>query len=84
MSDADDDRVENEDEVLREFPEGDNRTLADQVGSTTDETGADIREYTGEPVDTGDGIVIPQQQNVGEEQVVGDGDFHDHDDARGH
>ena len=77
MSDTDgSDRVENEEEVLEEFPRGDNRPLKDQT-DTTDETGADIREYTGEPVDTGDGVVIPQQQNVGEERVVGEGEFHD-------
>jgi hypothetical protein len=70
------DRVENEEEALKEFPRGDTRPLKEQV-DTTDETGADIREYTGEPVDTGDGVVIPQQQNVGEERVVGEGEFHD-------
>jgi hypothetical protein len=72
------DGVVNEDEVLEEFPRGDNRPLAEQV-PLEDETGADVREYTGEPVDTGDGVVIPQQQNVGEERTVGDGEFHDDD-----
>ncbi|QGG95731.1 hypothetical protein [Actinomarinicola tropica] len=73
------DPVENEEEVLREFPRGEPTSLAEQR-DLTDETGADIREYTGEPVDTGDGVVIPQQQNVGEERSVGEGEFHDGDD----
>lgn len=72
-NDGGDDEVANKDEVLEEFPRGDNRPLKEQV-DLTDETGDDIREYTGEPVDTGDGVVIPQQQNVGEESVGG-GEF---------
>lgn len=68
------DRVANEEEVLEEFPSGDNRPLKEQV-DLEDETGDDIREYTGEPVDTGRGVVIPQQQNVGDQQSVGGGEF---------
>lgn len=71
--------VVNGDEVLEEFPHGDNRPLKEQA-DLGDETGADIREYTGEPVDTGDGVVIPQQQNVGE-RSVGQGEFHDDEEA---
>lgn len=73
---VEDDGVENEDEVLEEFPRGDNRPLREQV-NLEDETGADVREYTGEPVDTGRGVVIPQQQNLGSERSVGGGEFPD-------
>lgn len=76
------DGVVNEDEVLEAFPRGDNRPLREQA-PLEDETGADIREYTGEPVDTGDGIVLPQQQNVGEERTVGGGEFHDDEEEEG-
>lgn len=68
------DPVVNEDEVLDAFPEGDNRPLRDQA-ELEDDTGADIREYTGEPVDTGRGVVIPQQQNQGRDNSVGGGEF---------
>ena len=40
-------------------------TLADQV-DLTDADGDDVREYTGEPVETDEGWVIPQSQNVGD------------------
>jgi hypothetical protein len=68
--------VANEKEVVEEFPEGTTTNLRDQR-DLVDETGADIREYTGEPVDTGSGVVIPQQMAVGEDRVVGAGEFHD-------
>lgn len=68
--------VANEDEVLEEFPEAEPTSLREQT-DLTDETGDDIREYTGEPVDTGDGVVVPQQMAVGESGVVGAGEFHD-------
>jgi hypothetical protein len=68
--------VANEQEVVEEFPHGEPTSLREQR-DLTDETGADIREYTGEPVDTGEGVVIPQQMSVGEDAVVGSGEFHD-------
>lgn len=40
-------------------------TLAEQ-GPLTDEDGDDIREYTGEPVETEEGWVVPQTQNRGD------------------
>lgn len=43
----------------------------------TDDTGADVREYTGEPVETDDGWVIPMQQNVGPGNEAGQGEFPD-------
>jgi hypothetical protein len=68
--------VANEQEVVEEFPDGQATSLREQR-ELVDETGADIREYTGEPVDTGSGVVIPQQMAVGEDRVVGAGEFHD-------
>jgi len=53
-------------------------SLRDQ-GPLTDETGADIREYTGEPVETDDGWVLPQQQNVGPGNEAGSGEWPDPD-----
>jgi len=35
------------------------------AGELLDEDGDDIREYTGEPVETDDGWVVPQAQNTG-------------------
>jgi hypothetical protein len=37
----------------------------EEVADLEDETGDDIREYTGEPVETDEGVVVPQQQNAG-------------------
>jgi hypothetical protein len=45
----------------------------------TDAEGDDIREYTGEPVETEDGWVVPQQQNVGSDNEVGGGEWPDPD-----
>ena len=66
--------VPNEAEVAREFPHGEDRPLREQA-DLTDAQGDDIRQYTGEPVETEDGVVIPQQMAVGEEQEVGGGEF---------
>lgn len=44
--------------------------LADQPGGLIDDDGTDIREYTGEPIETDDGWVLPQQQNVGTHNVA--------------
>lgn len=47
---------------------GDNREMAD-----------DVREYTGEPVETDEGWVLPQQQNVGPGNEAGGGEWPDPD-----
>jgi hypothetical protein len=52
--------------------------LKDQA-ELTDAEGDDIREYTGEPVETEDGWVVPQQQNVGPGNEVGGGEWPDPD-----
>lgn len=81
MSDADERRsppapgeVPNEDEVAREFPHGGSEPLREQR-ALKDAEGDDIRQYTGEPVETEDGTVLPQQMVVGTERVVGGGEF---------
>jgi hypothetical protein len=56
--------------------DGDTRSLRER-GSLVDEDGDDIREYTGEPVDTEEGTVIPQQQNVGAGNEAGGGEWPD-------
>ena len=33
--------------------------------------------YTGEPLETEDGVVVPQQQTAGEEAIEGGGEFPD-------
>ena len=66
--------VANEDEVAQEFPHGDGRPLKEQM-PLIDEDGDDIRQYTGEPVDTEDGWVRPQQTATGSQNVVGGGEF---------
>jgi hypothetical protein len=53
-------------------------SLADQ-GSLKDADGDDIREYTGEPVETEEGWVVPQQQNVGPGNMAGGGEWPDPD-----
>lgn len=63
---------------LQYFDTGEAGSLADQR-DLTDETGDDIREYTGEPVETEDGWVIPVQQNVGPDNMAGQGEFPDPD-----
>jgi hypothetical protein len=50
--------------------------LADQR-DLIDEDGDDIREYTGEPVETEEGWVLPQQQNVGPGNMAGGGEWPD-------
>jgi hypothetical protein len=66
--------VPNADAVAREFPHGDGRSLAEQM-PLIDEDGDDIRQYTGEPVETEDGWVLPQQTATGSQNVVGGGEF---------
>jgi hypothetical protein len=66
--------VPNEEEVAREFPHGTDAPLREQR-PLIDEDGVDIREYTGEPVETEYGTVLPQQMAVGSERVVGGGEF---------
>ena len=71
---ADEAQVPNEEEVARNFPHGDGRPLGEQV-PLVDEDGADIRQYTGEPVETEDGWVLPQQMATGSQNVVGGGKY---------
>jgi uncharacterized Zn finger protein (UPF0148 family) len=61
----------------RFFEEGGPGTLAER-GPLLDEQGEDIRQYTGEPVETEEGWVIPQQQNfAGKDNIAGGGEFPD-------
>lgn len=68
-----------------EHPLGDDRqffetaepgTLAEQR-DLLDAEGEDIRQYTGEPVETEEGWVLPQQQNVGPGNEAGGGEWPD-------
>lgn len=63
-------------EHLVRVGDGDTRTLRER-GPLLDEDGDDIREYTGEPVETDEGTVIPQQQNVGPGNEAGGGEWPD-------
>gem|GEM_PF-6607167 len=56
------------------FERGRSGTLAQQR-ELVDEQGTDIRMYTGEPVETDDGVVIPQQTNVGSDNMAGSGEW---------
>jgi hypothetical protein len=60
--------------VAAAFPTADDRPLREQ-SALTDADGDDIRQYTGEPVETDFGVVVPQQMAVGSERVVGGGEF---------
>jgi hypothetical protein len=60
----------------RFFEPGRPGNLQDQ-GPLLDEDGDDIREYTGEPVETEEGWVVPQQQNVGPGNMAGGGEWPD-------
>lgn len=65
-----------EDEADRFEPAGPG-TLADQ-GDLTDEQGEDRRQYTGEPVETEQGWVVPVQQNfAGRDNIAGGGEWPD-------
>ena len=68
--------VPNEAEVEAEFEHTDDDSLR-EAKDLTDDEGDDIRHYTGEPVPTEDGNVIPQQMAVGHDRVVGDGEWPD-------
>lgn len=68
--------VPNEREAERTFRHTDADTLADAT-DLTDRDGEDVRRYTGEPVPTEHGQVIPQQSVAGREQVVGGGEWPD-------
>jgi hypothetical protein len=56
--------------------EGDTRSLRER-GSLLDAEGEDIRQYTGEPVETEEGTVIPRQQNAGPGNIAGGGEWPD-------
>jgi hypothetical protein len=58
--------------------DGDTRSLRER-GSLLDEQGEDIRQYTGEPVETEEGTVLPRQQNVGPGNEAGGGEWPDPD-----
>jgi hypothetical protein len=66
--------IPNEREVGEEFSAADDVPLREQT-DLHDETGDDIRQYTGEPVETEYGVVVPQQMAVGSQEVVGGGEF---------
>jgi hypothetical protein len=66
--------VPNEEAAVEEFPHARDVPLKEQT-SLVDEHGTDIRQYTGEPVDTEEGPVVPQQMAVGSQRVVGGGEF---------
>ncbi len=59
-------------------PAGPGGNLRDR-GPLRDDDGEDIRMYTGEPVETEDGWVLPQQQNVGPGNDAGSGEWPDPD-----
>lgn len=60
------------------FEEGRSDRPTDEQLERYDEHGNDIRMYTGEPVETEyDGVVIPQQMNVGPGNMAGSGEFPD-------
>jgi hypothetical protein len=64
--------------IFERLDEGDTRSLRER-GSLLDEQGEDIRQYTGEPVETEEGTVLPQQQNVGPGNEAGGGEWPDPD-----
>ena len=68
--------VPNEATAEREFPHTDAESLRDAI-DLTDEEGDDVRRYSGEPVPTEHGEVIPQQMAVGRETTVGGGEWPD-------
>ncbi len=69
--------VPNEAEAEAEFGvTQDGRPLAER-GDLVDEDGDDIRQYSGEPVPTEHGYVIPQQSPAGDEVDVGGGEWPD-------
>jgi hypothetical protein len=68
-----------------EHPLGEDRQFFEEAGPGTlkeqrsllDDEGEDIRQYTGEPVETEEGWVLPQQQNVGPGNEAGGGEWPD-------
>lgn len=78
-TDADEGEVSEEDEPGGGFPPARPGSLRDQT-DLIDEDGDDIRQYTGEPVETDDGWVLPQQQNLaGRDNIAGGGEWPDPD-----
>ena len=68
--------VPNEEEAERRFGvTQDGRSTAER--GTLDEDGEDRRLYTGEPVPTEHGFVVPAQSVTGREQDVGGGEWPD-------
>lgn len=62
MADERDPRSHAEEDALRPSGPG---SLKDQ-GDLLDDDGEDRRQYTGEPVETDEGWVVPESQNVGD------------------
>ena len=74
--------VPNEEEAEEEFGvTDDGRPLAEQ--GLLDEDGIDRRLYSGEPVPTEHGYVIPEQEVVGSQRTVGGGEFPNEADRNG-
>ena len=68
--------VPNEGAAEREFEHTDAESLA-EAKDLTDDEGDDIRQYSGEPVPTEHGNVIPQQMAAGRDAIVGGGQWPD-------
>jgi hypothetical protein len=73
--------IPNEAEVASEFPHAEDVPVREQRDLVDDE-GDDIRQYTGEPVETELGTVVPEQMAVGSQRTVGGGEF-PHEPPRG-
>jgi hypothetical protein len=68
--------VPNEEAAEEEFVHTDAESLREAMDLTDDE-GDDVRRYSGEPVPTEHGNVIPQQMAVGRQATVGGGEWPD-------
>lgn len=68
--------VPNEGEAEATFEHTEAESL-DEATDLTDDEGDDVRRYTGEPVPTEHGNVIPRQMAVGSDATVGGGEWPD-------
>lgn len=68
--------VPNEEAAEEEFEHTDAASLREAT-DLTDAEGDDVRRYSGEPVPTEHGNVIPQQMAVGRDTTVGGGEWPD-------
>ena len=64
-------------------PAPDENAAEEAAEQATGLKGEELKEVAGEPVDTGEGVVVPVQQTVGAENVAGGGEFPDPDSERG-